>query len=101
MSEKIYKVIRMDTYWEDGTGTNVRVAVFTEKELALTYLKQQIREIKNEVDDNEDYCVEEDDKSYERYLEGEASQDSISIWMEEDILDNEKLIENEDKEYEL
>ena len=85
---------------EDGVSS-VNVKVFTNKDTALKYLHQQIELAKQDVDDLEGYCVDEDNESYERYLDGYASQDCVSIWLSEDILDDEKVFEHEENEYEI
>lgn len=100
MSTKIYEVIEKDIYMEGGVSS-VYVKVFTNKDTALKYLHQQIELAKQDVDDLEGYCVDEDNESYERYLDGYASQDCISIWLVEDVLNDEKVLEHEENEYEI
>lgn len=52
--------------------------------------------------------MEETDNSYERYLDGRAMEDSISIWLEEDKLYGELYLQREqerqkeeEKDYEM
>ena len=104
---KIYKVIYSSVYIEGGENT-VDVKVFLNKDVALEFIKRQIKEIKKEVDDLEDYCVDEKEDFYERYLDGRSMEDSVSIYLEEDEsydeieLQEEKLRQqNEEKEYEM
>lgn len=56
----------------------------------------------------EDYCVDEKEDFYERYLDGRSMEDSVSIYLEEDEsydeieLQEEKLRQQkEEKEYEM
>ena len=74
---KIYKVIYSSVYIEGGENT-VDVKVFLNKDVALKFIKRQIKEIKKEVDDLEDYCVDEKEDFYERYLDGRSMEDSVS-----------------------
>ena len=104
---KIYKVIYSSVYIEGGENT-VDVKVFLSKDVALKFIKRQIKEIKKEVDDLEDYCVDEKEDFYERYLDGRSMEDSVSIYLEEDEsydeieLQEEKLRQQkEEKEYEM
>ena len=104
---KIYKVIYSSVYIEGGENT-VDVKVFLKKDVALKFIKRQIKEIKKEVDDLEDYCVDEKEDFYERYLDGRSMEDSVSIYLEEDEsydeieLQEEKLRQQkEEKEYEM
>ena len=104
---KIYKVIYSSVYIEGGENT-VDVKVFLNKDVALKFIKRQIKEIKKEVDDLEDYCVDEKEDFYERYLDGRSMEDSVSIYLEEDEsydeieLQEEKLRQQkEEKEYEM
>ena len=102
---KIYKVIYSSVYIEGGENT-VDVKVFLNKDVALKFIKRQIKEIKKEVDDLEDYCVDEKEDFYERYLDGRSME--VSIYLEEDEsydeieLQEEKLRQQkEEKEYEM
>lgn len=102
MENKIYKVIKSDLYI-DGGIQSTETKIFMDKQLALTYLQKLISASKQDKDEDEleDYCVEETETSYERYLEGRSFEDSVSIWLEEDTicmdLDFDK---NKDTEYE-
>lgn len=104
MNEKIYKVTTHSIYFESGEIL-VESKIFLNKELAQNYFKREVQLAKqdeNEID-KDDYCVEEDENSYERYLVGYASQDSISIWLEEDTFYDEIELNKEkknDKDYE-
>lgn len=105
MIQKIYKVIYQNNYMETGE-CSVDVKVFLDKSLALKYLKRQIEYAKQDVEyeDMKDYCVDEDEKSYERYLEGRSFEDSVRIWIEEDTICEQLDLEKEkdkEKEYEL
>ena len=67
---KIYRVIYKSILMDEGEDL-VEVKTFLDRNLALDYIKRQIMEIKKEVEDLEDYHVEEDESSYERYLENQ------------------------------
>ena len=79
---KFYRVIYKSVYLEEGES-RVDVVTFLNKDLAISYLKRQIRFAKQDVEDLEDYCVEEDEESYQRYLDGRIAEDEVSIWLEE------------------
>lgn len=104
---KIYRVIYSSLYMDEGENVT-EVKTFLNKENALNYIKKQIVEIKKQVEDLDDYCVDEDAVSYERYLSGRSFEDSVSIRLEEDetydekFLQEERTLENEkDKDYEI
>ncbi len=91
---KFYRVIYKSVYLEEGESI-VEVHTFQNKNLALNYLKRTIEEIKKQVEDLENYCVEEDEKSYERYLEGRSSEDDVAIWIEDGEFYDEKELQEE------
>lgn len=93
---KIYRVIYSSIYVEDAENL-VMVKTFLDKDLALGYMKKEIEEIKKQVDDLEDYCVEENENSYERYLNGRSMEDSVAIWLEEDNTYDELVIQSQQK----
>ena len=64
---KFYRVIYKSVYLEEGESI-VEVHTFQNKDLALNYLKRTIEEIKKQVEDLENYCVEEDEKSHGRWI---------------------------------
>lgn len=64
----------------------------------MNYIKREIKEIKKQVDEDEieDYCIEETEDSYERYLAGRSAEDSVSIYIEEnDFYDEKELLQEE------
>lgn len=82
----------------------VEVKTFLDRNLALDYIKRQIMEIKKEVEDLEDYHVEEDESSYERYLDGRSMEDSVSIWLEDDekmLQEKQQAQKEKEKDYEM
>lgn len=81
----------------------VETKIFIDKNLAYKYLKEKISELKNDYEQSEDYTIEEDDKSYSRYLNERYYEDSISIWIEEDETYDEKQknLENDKNEIEV
>lgn len=94
---KFYNVIYKSIYLEEAENI-VTVTPFLNKELAMNYIKREIKEIKKEVDEDkiEDYCVEETEDSYERYLAGRSAEDSVSIYIEEnDFYDEKELLQEE------
>lgn len=104
---KIYRVVYSSTYMESGEKL-VTVKTFLNRDNALKYLKKEIIESKQDVEDLDDYSVEEDEISYERYLSGRSFEDSVSIRLEEDETYDEKFLQEEqtlknekDKDYEM
>jgi len=83
MGTKIYKVISHDVYLESGEDS-IDVKVFTDEKLATKYYKKLVKKDKQNDFEPEDYTVDEDKTSYERYLTGRSSEDSISIYLQED-----------------
>jgi len=104
---RIYRVIYSSIYLEEGENI-INVKTFLNKDLALNYIKKKIKEIKNQVEDLDDYCVEETEDSYERYLNGRSMEDSVAIWLEEDefydeleLLEEKSIQQEEEKDYEM
>lgn len=104
---KIYRVIYKSILMDEGEDL-VEVKTFLDRNLALDSIKRQIMEIKKEVEDLEDYHVEEDESSYERYLDGRSMEDSVSIWLEDDETYDEKMLQEKqqaqkekEKDYEM
>lgn len=101
---KIYRVIYKSVYIDEGENL-VEVKTFLNKENALRYIRNEIIEIKKQVEDLEDYSVEETGDSYERYLSSRANEDSVSIWLEDDETYDEIYLQKEqnkeDKDYEI
>jgi hypothetical protein len=104
---RIYRVIYSSIYLEEGENT-INVKTFLNKDLALNYIKKEIKEIKKQVKDLDDYCVEETEDSYERYLNGRSMEDSVAIWLEEDefydeleLIEEKKKQQEEEKDYEM
>ncbi len=94
----------------DESDHTVNVTTFFDKEKALAFYKEQLANLKEEQEelDMEDYCVDEDETSYERYLDGHYMEQSVSLWLEEDntydelVLQAQHKLQNEkDKEYEM
>lgn len=95
---KFYRVIYKSVYVEGGEDI-VEVKTFLNKDNALKYLQRKIATSKEDVEESdlEKYHIEEKQTSYERYLDGYASQDNTSIWLEEDNFYDEKELNNEQK----
>ena len=106
---KIYRVIFKSIDIDESDHT-VRITTFFNKSNALRYYKEQLKDLKKQQEelDMEDYSIDEDEKSYERYLNGRTMEESVSLWFEEDnnyddlVLQTPKKLQNEkDKEYEM
>lgn len=98
-----YKVIYKSVYLESGEDI-VEVKVFLNKDNAQNYLKELVANAKDDIekDDLNKYKIEETEDSYERYLDGYASQDNIAIWIEIDnFYDEKELKKEQDKDYEI
>ncbi len=95
---KFFRVIYKSVYVEGGEDI-VEVKTFLNKDIALKYLQRRIANSKEDVEESdlEDYHIEETQTSYERYLDGYASQDNTSIWLEEDNFYDEKELNEEQK----
>lgn len=106
---KIYRVI-YESIDVDEYDNTIRVTTFLNKNLATKYIEDRIKELKEQMKelDSEDYRVEESENYYERYLDGRAMEESVSIWLEEDntydeiVLQEEQKMQNEkEKDYEM
>lgn len=101
MSTKIYKVISHYVYLDTGDNS-IEVKVFIDEKLATEYYEKLVNEDKENDFEPEDYTVDEDKTSYERYLTGRSSEDSVSIYMQEDEICEEKEKNNDmEKDYEV
>lgn len=102
---KIYRII-FESVDIDESDNTIRVSTFFNRDNAVNYIKDKIKDLKDQEEelDMEDYCVDEDETSYERYLDGRAMEQSVSIWLEEDntldeiVMQTEKKVQNEEKE---
>ncbi len=106
---KIYRVI-FKSIDADECDNTVKITTFLNRDLAIKYLNNCIENLKKQVKelDLEDYCIVELKNYYERYLDGRAIEESVSIWLDEDETYDEKFLqekqksENEkDKDYEM
>ena len=101
MSTKIYKVITIVLCQDDFENT-VTVKVFTDEKLAKDYYNELVDGAKDSDFDLEDYTIDEDETSFERYLTGYASEDSLSIYIEEDeICEELEQSNNMEKDYDI
>lgn len=101
MSTKIYKVITIVLCQDDFENT-VTVKVFTDEKLAKDYYNELVDGAKDSDFDLEDYTIDEDETSFERYLTGYASEDSLSIYIEEDeICEELEKSNNMEKDYDI
>lgn len=96
---KIYRVI-CKSLDADECDNTIAVTTFLDRDIAIKYLKESIKDLKKQSEelDLEDYCIDENETSYERYLAHRAFEDSISIWLEEDETYDEKFLKEEQKE---
>lgn len=104
---KIYRVIFTSIKELEYT---VMIETFFNRENALKYYKEQLYDLKKQQEelDMEDYCIDEDETSYERYLNGRAIEDTVFIWLEEDNTYDEldinkqaKMRNEKDNDYEM
>jgi len=95
---KIYRIVFTSIDIDESDHT-VRVTTFFDKEKALKYYKEQLEDLKEQQEDldMEDYCIDEDETSYERYLDGRAMEQSVSLWFEEDNTYDELVIKTQAK----
>lgn len=102
---KIYRVIYSSHDIDEGDRT-IKITTFLDEKLANHYLKECINNLKEQMRelDSENYCVEESEKSYQRYLAYREFEESAEVWLEEDETYDEKQlqIENEkENDYEM
>jgi len=102
---KIYRVVYNSIYI-DGGENKIIITTFLNKENALRYYKERLNEIKKEEEELEmdDYCVDEENTSYERYLDERSMEDSVGLWIEEDDTYDELVLQKQqdekDRDYE-
>lgn len=106
---KIYRVVFTSIDIDESDHT-VRITTFFDREKALKYYRELLEELKEQQEelDMDDYCIDEDETSYERYLDGRYMEQSVSLWFEEDKTYDELVIktqakaqEEKDKDYEM
>lgn len=101
MSIKIYKVIT-NILCQDDFENSITVKVFTNENLAKQYYKDLVDSAKNNDLELDDYVIDENDTSFERYLNGRAIEDSLNIWFEEDeICENLEKNNDMEKDYDM
>lgn len=104
---KIYRVIFTSIDIDESDHT-VNITTFFNRDNALQFYKTQLEALKEQEKELEEYSIDEDEESYERYLNGRAMEESVSLWIEEGntydelVLQTQKKMQNEkDKEYEM
>lgn len=106
---KIYRIIFTSIDIDESDHT-VKITTFFDKEKALEFYKKQLESVKEQQEelDMKDYCIDEYETSYERYLDGRYMEQSVSLWFEEDntydelvIQTKHKLQNEKDKDYEM
>ncbi len=97
---KIYKVVYLSVYANTGDSC-VIIKTFLNHDNALKYLKREIETLKKEFKDSTEYCIYEDDTSYERHLRGRAIEDCISVYLEDDDTYDEIILQEEKDDYEI
>lgn len=104
---KIYRVIFTSIDIDESDHT-VNVTTFLNKDKALEFYKTQLDALKEQEEELEEYTIDENEESYERYLNGRAMEESISLYFEEDntydelVLQTQKKMQDEkDKDYEM
>ena len=85
---KVYEVVYSKTKADEDEDILI-IKIFLNREIALNYLKRQIKETKEEFKETKDYEIKETENSYERTINGRALQDSIYIWLDEEELSDE------------
>lgn len=101
MSTKIYKVIA-NVLCQDDFENSITVKVFTDEKLASQYYKELVKGAKDNELDLDDYTIDESETSFERYLTGRASEDSLSIWIDEDeICESLEKSNDMEKDYDM
>lgn len=103
MATKIYKVI-INILCQDDFENTIRVKVFADKQLALQYYNELIESEKEyETELNlDDYTIDKSENYYERYLTGYASEDCLTIQLQEDeICESLEKSNDTEKEYEM
>ena len=95
---KIYRVVFTSIDIDESDHT-VRITTFFDREKALKYYEELLEELKEQQEelDMDDYCIDEDETSYERYLDGRAMEQSVSLWFEEDNTYDELVIKTQAK----
>lgn len=95
---KIYRIVFTSIDIDESDHT-VRVTTFFDREKALRFYKEQLEDLKEQQEelDMDDYCIDEDETSYERYLDGRAMEQSVSLWFEEDNTYDELVIKTQAK----
>ena len=82
---KIYRVVLKSKYLPAGED-EVEITTFLNKELAEQYIKESIENLKREEEllGNDTYKKVERENYYERYLNANEIDNSVSIYLEED-----------------
>lgn len=82
---KIYRVVLQSKYLPAGED-EVEITTFLNKELAEQYIKESIENLKREEEllGNDTYKKIERENYYERYLNANEMDNSVSIYLEED-----------------
>lgn len=95
---KIYRVI-YSNFDIDTEIKTITIKTFLVKDIALKYLKQQIKETKEKIEDEDldFYSIEETEESYRRHDHDSSVQDSVEIWLEEDNTYDEIILQLEQK----
>lgn len=105
---KVYEVVYSKTNTKEDEDILI-IKIFLNREIALNYLKRQIKETKEEFKETKEYEIKETENYYERTLNGKILEDSIYIWLDEEELYDEyellmerKRLQNEkEKDYEM
>ena len=94
---KIYRVIFKSIDIDEGDNT-VTVTTFVDEGLARSYFQRQKMNLKDQENelDMDNYTVDDDEESYERYLDHRYMEESVSLWLEE----IEKQLQESEKENE-
>lgn len=102
---KIYRVIFTSIDIDESDHT-ITVTTFFDKEKALEHYLERLKDLKKQQEelDMDNYSIDEDETSYQRYLDGRTMEQSVSLWLEEDNTYDElnlKLQNEKEKDYEM
>lgn len=105
---KVYEVVYSKTNTKEDEDILI-IKIFLNREIALNYLKRQIKETKDEFKETKEYEIKETENSYERTLNGKTLEDSIYIWLDEEelydeyelLMERQRLQNEKEKDYEM
>lgn len=102
---KIYRVVFRSIDIDESDHTII-ITTFLNRNNAMQYYKDRLKDLKQQQKelDMDDYRIDEEKTSYERYLNGRAMENSVALWIEEDDTYDELVLQKQnekDKDYEM